>query len=265
MRTTDSSSPSSAKRRPSALAWTPRRCSAETAFGERVLDAARRVEDDDAVADARRLLGLDVLGVEREVAAGDHAGEAVEHVDVGALELAGLAAERRRRLAGEHADRPGPGSGPGCTAPAPAPCSGEIVDLALDDLAEPVGPGDERPVLLLEDGAHPVAAVDRLAVVGRTWPSTTNRLPPSSRGSPTTPNSSRSAKQRSASRPQLAASRCRCATDGVSRRVKNRASSARVAIGRESLRVRPRSPPVRAAVRVSARATRPARAGRPGR
>ena len=89
--------------------------------GRRVLDPPGGIEEDHAVADAGRLLGLGVLGVEREVARGDHPGEAVEDVDVGALELAGLAAERRRRLPGEHADHLAARSAPGCTAPAPAP------------------------------------------------------------------------------------------------------------------------------------------------
>src|SRR3546814_18417292 len=59
------------------------------------------IEEDHAVADARGLLGLGVLRVEGVVAGRDHPGEAVEDRDVGALELAGLATERRGRLAGE--------------------------------------------------------------------------------------------------------------------------------------------------------------------
>ena len=81
--------------------------------------------------------------------------------------------------------------------------SGEIVDLALDDLAEPEGAGDERAVVLLDDGAHPVGAVEGLAG-GRPHLAEHDEAGcrRSRGGSPTTPNSSRSAKQRSASRPQ---------------------------------------------------------------
>ena len=65
------------------------------AVGRGVLHPGRRIEEDHAVADAGRLLGLGVLGVEREVARHDHPGEPVEDVDVGPLELTGLPAERR--------------------------------------------------------------------------------------------------------------------------------------------------------------------------
>ena len=91
------------------------------AVRRRVLHPAGGIEEDHAVADAGRLLGLGVLGVEREVAGRDHAGEPVEDVDVGALELAGLAAERRRRLAGEHADHLAAAAHRDARAPAPAP------------------------------------------------------------------------------------------------------------------------------------------------
>ena len=86
----------------------------------RVLDPAGVVEQDHAVADAGRLLAQALLAGEGELARRDHAGEAVEDLDVGALELAGMAHRRRRRLAGEHARWCGPGGAPGCTAPGPA-------------------------------------------------------------------------------------------------------------------------------------------------
>ena len=95
VRIIESSRPSSPKRSPSALPCEPMRCSADTPFGDVYSTRADGIEEDHAVADAGRLLGLGVLRVEREVAGHDHAGEAVEDVDVGALELARLAPERR--------------------------------------------------------------------------------------------------------------------------------------------------------------------------
>ena len=44
---------------PSVLACTPTRCSADTAFGDAYSTRALRVEQDHAVADAGRLLGLE--------------------------------------------------------------------------------------------------------------------------------------------------------------------------------------------------------------
>ena len=131
------------------------------AVGRRVLHPPRGIEEDHAVADAGRLLGLGVLGVEREVARRDHPGEAVEDVDVGALELAGLAAEGRRRLPGEHADDLAAAADRDAQHPHPL-LEGGDGGLALDDLAEPEGPGDERPLLLVDDGADPVGPVDGL-------------------------------------------------------------------------------------------------------
>ena len=123
--------------------------------------AAARIEEDHPVADARRLLGLDVLGVEREVAGRDHAGEPVEDGDVGALELTGLAAERRRRLPGEHPDHLAVAAHRDAEHPHPL-LQGRDGGLALDDLAEPEGTGDERPLLLVDGGADPVGPVDGL-------------------------------------------------------------------------------------------------------
>jgi hypothetical protein len=51
-----------------------------------------RVEQQHAVADARRLLGGHLFDGERELARGDHAGEAIEDLDVHTLELARPAA-----------------------------------------------------------------------------------------------------------------------------------------------------------------------------
>ena len=65
----------------------------------RELHARLGVDDDHAVADARRALHLDLVDVERERAVGDHAREAVERLEVGALELARAAGERHRLFA----------------------------------------------------------------------------------------------------------------------------------------------------------------------
>ena len=62
----------------------------------RELHARLGVDDDHTVADARRALHLDLVDVERKRAVGDHAGEAVEHVEVRALELARAPREGHR-------------------------------------------------------------------------------------------------------------------------------------------------------------------------
>ena len=62
-------------------------------------DAQVGVEEDDAVADAGRVLELVVVLAEREAAFGDHRGEALEGRQVVLLELAQVATERGPRLA----------------------------------------------------------------------------------------------------------------------------------------------------------------------
>ena len=62
------------------------------------------VEEDHAVADARRVLELVVVLAEREAALGDHRREALERRQVVLLELADAAAERGPRLAGDDGD-----------------------------------------------------------------------------------------------------------------------------------------------------------------
>ena len=69
LRTSSSSRPSSARRSPSALAWMPMRCSADTALGDVYPTQPARVEHDHAVTDPRRLLARAVLGRERELPA----------------------------------------------------------------------------------------------------------------------------------------------------------------------------------------------------
>ena len=59
----------------------------------RLLDPHLGVEDHHAVADAGQGVGVGVLPLEGEPAGGDHLGEPVEDVDVGALELARLTPE----------------------------------------------------------------------------------------------------------------------------------------------------------------------------
>ena len=121
-------------------------------------DASRRITPSPTRGASSR---LDVLRVEREVAGRDHAGEAVEDVDVGALELAGLATERRRRLPGEHADHLAAAAHRDGQHPHPL-LQRRDGGLPLDDLAEPERPGDERPLLLVDDGADPVGPVHGL-------------------------------------------------------------------------------------------------------
>ena len=156
-----SSRPSSPKRSPSVLACTPMRWRADTPFGDVYStrpDASRRITPSPTRGASSR---LGVLRVEREVAGRDHAGEAVEDVDVGALELAGLATERRRRLPGEHPDHLAAAAHRDGEHPHPL-LQRRDGGLALDDLAEPERPGDERPLLLVDDGADPVGAVHGL-------------------------------------------------------------------------------------------------------
>ena len=74
-----------------AYAWMPMRCSELTAFGLANCTRVSSSMHDHAVADARRALDLDLVDVERERALGDHLGEPLEHLEVGALELAGAA------------------------------------------------------------------------------------------------------------------------------------------------------------------------------
>ena len=162
--------------------WRGRRCGAAPTrrWARRTRPGRCASRSDHAVADPGRLLGLDVLGGEREVAGGDHAGEAVEDVDVGALELARLAAERRASTPGSAPPMTSPlRSGPGCTSTRTRSFSGGERDLALDDLAEPVGPGHERALLVVDDRARPSRRGRRSgwwsAGPGR---ATTNRSPP---------------------------------------------------------------------------------------
>ena len=86
----------------------PSRCSRLTAFG--LANFTRLgVDQDHAVADARRALDLDLVEIERERPVGDHLREPLERLEVGALELTGLAGEGHRRLAREQRDQsPGP-------------------------------------------------------------------------------------------------------------------------------------------------------------
>ena len=138
---------------------------------------------------------------EGELARGDHPGEAVEDVDVGALELAGLPAERRRRLLGQHGDRARRRSAPGCRAPAPAPAAAR--PSSSPSMSSPCRRRGRRSRLLGRAGRCRPSRCGRRSgeVVGRIWARTTNSpaaRPLAASGA----KSSRSAKQRSASRPQ---------------------------------------------------------------
>ena len=235
-RTRLSSRPSSPKRSPSVLACTPMRCSADTPFGDVYSTrpaASRRITP----SPTRGASSVSASSrVEGEVAGRDHAGEAVEDVDVGALELAGLATERRRRLPGEHADHLAAAAHRDAQHPHPLLERGDG-GLALDDLAEPERPGDERPLLLVDDRADPVGPVDGLGGGGpdlRRARGTARRPAASTVGA----KSSRSAKQKSASRPQPATRRWRWLTARPSSAVWKRASSVSVAMARSGYGVR---------------------------
>jgi len=125
----------------------------------------RRVEEDHAVADA----GASSVGpasARTEEAGGDHSGEPVEHLDVGALELTGLAADRRRRLAGED-----PTVVPPCLTGMHSSRTGSrSVSLRSSPsmISRARATTHQRTVVDLEDPPDPVAAIEGLAVVGRT-------------------------------------------------------------------------------------------------
>ena len=120
------------------------------------------VEQDHTVADAWRLLAQRLRAREREIARRDHAGEPVEHLDVGALELAGRTPDGRGRLAGEHADRHP------AVPDRDAQLSHRLAvrldhDLAVHDLAQLEAAGHQWAFRRRQHVAHPVAAVQRLA------------------------------------------------------------------------------------------------------
>ena len=74
--------------------------------GAGVLDDAVRVEPDQAVADARRGVHVDLLAGEGERAGGDHLGEVGRALEVGELQPAGGAHGQQVGVAGDHAEDP---------------------------------------------------------------------------------------------------------------------------------------------------------------
>src|SRR5206468_711535 len=130
--------------------------------GRGVFHPGGGVEQEDAVADPRGLLAGDLFDRERELARRDHAGEAVEDLDVDALQLPRPATGRGRRRASEHTDQAlaptthGDALHPGPLAPVDA-------DLAVDDLAQLPRPGHDGPLALVHDATHLVLAVEGLA------------------------------------------------------------------------------------------------------
>ena len=117
VRTGWSLNPSSPRRSPTALAWMPTRCRAETALGEAYSTRA--------VAPSRRTPSPtrgDALVPERSAAKGNVPAEimlrqAPEDLQVGALQLAGVAALQGRPLTGEHPHDPSVGGGSARPAP----------------------------------------------------------------------------------------------------------------------------------------------------
>src|SRR5207302_8971755 len=131
-------------------------------IGGRVLHPGGSVEQQHAVTDPRSLLGDDLLGRERELAVGDHAGEAVEDLDIDPFELARPPSDRRRRLPGQDPEERLPSAhrdalDPGPLAPARA------AYLAVDDLAQPPGTRHQGPLGLVDDASDLVLAVEGLA------------------------------------------------------------------------------------------------------
>ena len=115
----------------------------------RVFDAAGRVENHGAVADAGRVLADVVVAGERELAAHDHAGEAFERLAVHALERARATGRAERRLACHHRDHVAVVAHRDALHADAVGLLAEA-DLAFDDLARPKGSSDDGPIGLGE-------------------------------------------------------------------------------------------------------------------
>jgi hypothetical protein len=130
--------------------------------GRREVDPGRGIEAGHPVADPRRLVDFGLLGAEGEVAHGDHAGEAVEHLDVHPLQLARPPAHERDGGAQHDRDhRLLPAHGDALDRRDLTPCLD--ARLTVDDLAQLPGPGHQRDVLGRDVAAHLVVEVQRLA------------------------------------------------------------------------------------------------------
>ena len=130
--------------------------------GRGVLDPRPLVEDEHAVAHARRLLGGDVLTQERELAVDDHAGETVEDVDVDALQLTRATPDGERRLTGQHGQQLAAEAHRDALAPGPFPPPA-YAGLAIDDLSQAPGPAHQRALDLVDHLPDQVLPVQRLA------------------------------------------------------------------------------------------------------
>src|SRR5207237_2128982 len=127
----------------------------------RRLHARRRVEQEHAVVYARRFLAGDLVDGERELTGGDHAGETVEDLDVDALQLTRPAADGRRRLPRQDPHKRVPAAhGDALHARPLAPVDAQ---LAVDDLAQLPGPGHDGALELVDQPAHLIFAIERLA------------------------------------------------------------------------------------------------------
>ena len=223
----DSSMPSSCSRCPSSLGVEAHAVEGVGGVGRRVADPSGLVDEDHAVTDPRGLLGGHLFAREREGRLGQHDGEAVEDVAVGALEVAGpptgAEADRRTSTAtrvpshrtGMDWTRTGPSSGSRTTSPFESSPAGE-------------GLAHHRPLGQRRDLAHQVV-LDHGGGVGRSHLTEHDHLassgaPPSATGV----MSSRSEKERSASTPQVPSRRCRWASWRSWRLVCSKASSAGV-------------------------------------
>ena len=197
-------SPSRARWRPDVYEWMPEAVHRAHRVGAGEPDPQVGIEEDHAVADARGVLELVVVLAEREAALGDHRREALERRQVVLLELAEVAPEGRDGVSRVTTATTSRRGAPGCTARGHA----RSTRAAATSPSPPRRCGRRAT-----RGAAPPRRRPRprgpsgstvWPVVGRTWASTTERLP----SSPTTGASSRrSEKQRSDSACHDAASR----------------------------------------------------------
>ena len=119
------------------------------------------IDHDDAVTDARRALHLDLVDVERKRAVGDHSSEPIEHVEVGALELARAPGERHRLLAGDDSDER-VGAPNGDHLYSHAILRPECRRITADDVSRPPASRVQGPFHLVDDGADEILRVIRL-------------------------------------------------------------------------------------------------------
>ena len=134
-------------------------------IGRSVGDASALVEHHDTVADPRRLLGDGgLVAGEREHAVGDHPREAVEQLDVLALEETRPSSDGERRLPGHHRDQVAlPAHG---DALHPGSLAAGRDQLSFDHLPQAPRPPQEGTLGVVDQTAHQVLLVQCLARAG---------------------------------------------------------------------------------------------------